>query len=295
MNITIEQGSGFCFGVERAIEMAEEALERGEKVFCLGQIVHNEMEVERLHKLGMITINKEEFKELRNARVLVRAHGEPPETYAQARKNNLQILDASCPIVLRLQSHIRQCWEKYRDGSGQVVIFGKKGHAEVIGLQGQTNGQAILLENREDLHKVDFSKPLCLFSQTTRSMEKYREIIEGMKEAYRQNGLEPDEQLMQVHQTICGQVSNREPRLRNFARKMDLIIFVSGSNSSNGKMLFKACKEEKTNSYRVSSSRELQAAWFQGQENIGICGATSTPKWLMEEVSHFISENFTQD
>jgi 4-hydroxy-3-methylbut-2-en-1-yl diphosphate reductase len=293
MNIVIEEGSGFCFGVHRAIEMSEQALQNRDKVYCLGQIVHNEQEEERLRQLGLVTIDHDRFRQLKNATALVRAHGEPPETYRLASENNIRLIDASCPIVLRLQEKIRDCYLKYKDGSGQVVIFGKKGHAEVIGLMGQTNNRALLLESLEDLNKIDFRKPLCLFSQTTRSTRKYQEVIEGIRKAYRNAGAEPIDSFLAVHHTICGQVANREPKIRAFARKMDRVLFASGKASSNGRMLFNACRQENQNSFMISSVREIRPDWLAGQENIGICGATSTPKWLLDEVYHFVKVNFS--
>lgn len=283
MRIEIENSSGFCFGVENAILMAEEALKSGVKVYSLGQIVHNEIEVERLKNLGLITINHEQFKKLNNCKVLIRAHGEPPETYITARNNGIEIVEATCPIVKKLQSRVEKAWFKSTESSGQVAIFGKSGHAEVKGLLGQANGEALLLSNKDDLTKIDFTLPISLFSQTTRSKGEYNQIIEEIREKYRSCGHNPDK-MVKVNNTICGQVANREPALIKFAKKHDIILFVSGTNSSNGRMLFEVCKKVNSSSHFITSFKEINPEWLVNKVSIGLCGATSTPRWLIKEI-----------
>jgi 4-hydroxy-3-methylbut-2-enyl diphosphate reductase len=284
MVVEIDEKSGFCFGVQNAVEIAEEALSRGEKVFCLGQIVHNDIEVERLLSLGLETVNHEQYNDLRNCKVLIRAHGEPPETYFIAKKNNITIIEATCPIVKKLQSRIKHTWLETAIKGGQVVIFGKAGHAEVIGLIGQTKNQAILTDGEKNLDKIDYSKDIHLFSQTTMSSADYDLLAEKISNKMAENGVTEPEKHLHVNRTICGQVSNRQPGLRSFARKHDIIIFVSGRESSNGKMLFSICKSENPNSWFVSSPEEIQKKWFKGVKSAGVCGATSTPKWLIDRV-----------
>jgi len=278
IKVEIDEGSGFCFGVVTAIHKAEEELAKGETLYCLGDIVHNSREVERLKTMGLITINREEFKRLKNAKVLLRAHGEPPETYQMARENNIEIIDATCPVVLRLQKRIRQ---EYLADSGkdkQIVIYGKNGHAEVLGLVGQTDGKAIVIEKAEEVQKADFSKSIRLFSQTTKSLDEFREIVEYIKQH-----ISP-ESTFDYYDTICRQVANRMPKLREFAATHDLIFFVSGKKSSNGKMLFEECLKVNTNSHLIDNEDEIDPSLFQNVKSIGVCGATSTPKWLMEEI-----------
>jgi 4-hydroxy-3-methylbut-2-en-1-yl diphosphate reductase len=289
MVVEIDRKSGFCFGVQNAVEIAEEALQKGEKVFSLGPIVHNDKEVERLTSLGLVSINHDQFNDLKNCKVLIRAHGEPPETYLHAEKNNITIIEATCPIVKRLQSKIRVQWEKIKESNGQIVIFGKPGHAEVVGLQGQTNNEGILVSTPEDLNKIDISKPVWLFSQTTMSVRDYKVLAGLIRSKMKEKGIgEPDE-LLHVHKTICGQVSNREPHLKEFAAKNEVIIFVSGKESSNGKMLYSVCKSVNPETYFVSSPGEINPSWFEGKKSAGICGATSTPKWLIEKVFETVS------
>lgn len=291
MKIEIDSNSGFCFGVVNAIELAEKELKNSDTLYCLGDIVHNSAEVERLKKNGLVTIDHEQLKTLKNCKVLLRAHGEPPETYQTAIKNNIQLIDASCPVVLKLQNNIKLGFDKIIEQGGQVVIYGKEGHAEVNGLVGQTNGKAIVIGSLEDLDKIDFNKPVNLFSQTTKSIEGFydvqREIEKRMIEA---QGTEDIEFI--ANDTICRQVSHRQPQLRTFVKKHDVVVFVSGKKSSNGKMLFKVCKSENPNTYFVSDSDELHKEWFKETDSVGVCGATSTPRWLMEKVAENIEKLF---
>lgn len=284
MVIEIDTKSGFCFGVQNAVEIAERSLLNGEKVFSLGPIVHNDKEVERLSSLGLVSIDHLQFRKLSNCKVLIRAHGEPPETYITAEQNNIEIVEATCPIVRKLQSRIRQTWEKVKSGNGQVVIFGKPGHAEVIGLMGQINNEGILVSGIPDIGKVDFSKPVFLFAQTTMSVSDYSTVAEAIRSGMKEKGLEPETDLF-VHRTTCGQVSNREPHLKAFAGKHDIILFVSGKESSNGKMLYSVCKGINPDTYFISSPAEINKTWFDGKNSAGICGATSTPKWLIEDIA----------
>lgn len=289
MIVEIDKQSGFCFGVQNAVAIAEKALLRGEKVFSLGPIVHNDKEVERLSALGLASINHEEFLKLRNCKVLIRAHGEPPETYIIAQKNNITIIEATCPIVKRLQSKIKETWLKTKKGNGQVIIFGKPGHAEVVGLLGQINNEGILVSGPEDFNKIDVTRQLHIFSQTTMSVKEYQNLTDILRRKMEENGIpDPDKNLI-INKTICGQVSNREPHLKAFAKKHDTIIFVSGKESSNGKMLYSVCKNINPDTHFVSSSEEIDKLWFKGKKSVGICGATSTPKWLIENIRDIIS------
>ena len=285
IKVEIDEGSGFCFGVVTAINKAEEELAKGETLYCLGDIVHNSREVERLKTMGLITINREEFKQLRNAKVLLRAHGEPPETYMIARENNIEIIDATCPVVLRLQKRIKQ--EFLQDAANdekQIVIYGKNGHAEVLGLVGQTDGKAIVIEKAEEVKKLDLNKSVRLFSQTTKSLDEFQEIV-----AYIKQNISP-EATFEYYDTICRQVANRMPKLREFAATHELIFFVSGKKSSNGKMLFEECLKVNANSHLIDNEKEIDPSLLQNVQSIGVCGATSTPKWLMEKIySHIQS------
>ena len=287
MKIEIDTNSGFCFGVVNAIQLAEMELEKNDTLYCLGDIVHNSAEVERLKKKGLITIDHKQFKNLKNCKVLLRAHGEPPETYATAIQNNIQLIDASCPVVLKLQNNIKLGFDAILAKGGQVVIYGKEGHAEVNGLVGQTNGRAIVIGGMDDLHKIDFSKPVNLFSQTTKSIEGFyeaqKEIEKRMIETQKTEDIE-----FITNDTICRQVSHRQPQLREFVKKHDVVIFVSGQKSSNGRMLYQVCKSENPNTYFVSDADELQNKWFNNTNSVGVCGATSTPRWLMEKVARNI-------
>lgn len=276
LKIEIDNGSGFCFGVTTAIRKAEEELAKGSKLYCLGDIVHNGMEVERLHEQGLITIDHEQLRHLHHAKVLLRAHGEPPETYEIARQNNIEIIDATCPVVLALQSRIKRKWTDSPEA--QTVIFGKKGHAEVLGLVGQTHGEAIVVERLDDVkQKLDFSKDINLYSQTTKNLDEYRRIVD-----YIQNNISPTA-AFKSYDTICRQVANRMPHIAEFAAHHDVILFVSGRKSSNGHALFTRCMEVNPNSHLIEREEEIDYSWFKHAQTVGICGATSTPKWLMEE------------
>lgn len=280
--VEIDEGSGFCFGVVTAINKAEEELTKGGTLYCLGDIVHNSREVERLKAMGLITINHEEFNRLHDVKVLLRAHGEPPETYTIARRNNIEIIDATCPVVLRLQKKIKQEYIQEDDEEKQIVIYGKNGHAEVLGLVGQTTGQAIVIEKLEEAGTLDFSKSIRLYSQTTKSVDEFQKIVEYIKEH-----ISPDV-TFEYYDTICRQVANRIPNIKKFAASHDLVFFVSGKKSSNGKILFSECKKVNPNSHLIDSAEEIDNELLLGAESIGICGATSTPKWLMEEISEAI-------
>lgn len=284
MVVEIDDKSGFCFGVQNAVEIAEEALREGEKVCSLGQIVHNDLEVDRLVKLGLKTISYDQFRNLKNCKVLIRAHGEPPETYLIAQKNNITIIEATCPIVKKLQSRIEKTWATTRHRGEQVVIFGKAGHAEVIGLLGQTENMAILTNGVDNLDKIDYTRDIHLYSQTTMSKSDYRNLAELLKKKMNDAGVTDPGNHLHINNTICGQVSNRQPALTAFSRKHDIIVFVSGRESSNGRILFDVCKGVNSNSYFISSPEEISGDWFKGQDSVGICGATSTPRWLIEKV-----------
>ena len=284
LNIEIDKKSGFCFGVVKAISKAEEELAKGETLYCLGDIVHNGQEVERLTRLGLITIDHEQFEKLHNARVLLRAHGEPPRTYQIAKENNLTLIDASCPVVLKLQSRIKKAYLETPSDDTQIVIYGKKGHAEVNGLVGQTEENAIVIENETDLNKLDFSKHICLFSQTTKSLDGFNHLVTTMQKKI-VNGAD-----FEFSDTICRQVANRIPNITTFAKKNDIIIFVSGKKSSNGKVLYEHSKKINPNTYFVTEADEVVELNLDLSKKIGICGATSTPRWLMEDVADKLNE-----
>lgn len=289
MNVEIDKFSGFCFGVVNAIQMVESELKTGKSLYCLGDIVHNKVEVERLESLGIITIGKEEFKNLSNSKVLFRAHGEPPETYEIAKRNNIEIIDATCPVVLNLQKKIKCGFDEITGQNGQVVIFGKKGHAEIIGLVGQTGGKAIVVEQIKDLEQIDYSKPVYLYSQTTKGKKSYKQFqLEIRNRMVKAQGF--DNIRFISFETICSQVSNREPRLREFARKFDVILFVSDRESSNGMMLFEVCKQANPRTHFITRKEDMDMDWIQDAQSAGICGATSTPKWIMEDVANLIRE-----
>lgn len=282
-NIEIDNESGFCFGVTTAIKKAEEELAKGTPLYCLGDIVHNGQECERLKKLGLITINHEEYAKLKNVKVLLRAHGEPPETYRIAEKNNIEIIDATCPVVLRLQKRIKQEYTtEETDKEKQIVIYGKNGHAEVLGLVGQTNGEAIVIEKIDEINKIDLNKDIRLYSQTTKSLDEFRRIV-----SYIEENISPSA-TFQYFDTICRQVANRMPNIRKFAAAHDVILFVCGQKSSNGKILFHECKEINPRTYQVDKPEDIDMQWFQNARSIGICGATSTPKWLMDKCKNVI-------
>lgn len=284
--VEIDKGSGFCFGVTTAISKAEEELAKGETLYCLGDIVHNGQECERLEQLGLISIAHQQFSELKNAKVLLRAHGEPPSTYRLAEENHITLIDATCPVVLRLQKRIKQEFDtaNAEGREKQIVIFGKNGHAEVLGLVGQTNGTAIVIENLDEARSLDFSKDIFLYSQTTKSLDEFRQIV-----TYIQEHIAPDA-TFKYYDTICRQVANRMPDIQDFAASHELIFFVCGHKSSNGKILFQECKKVNPNSYQIDGPEEIDRSLLEGVKSIGICGATSTPKWLMEACQKAIME-----
>ena len=288
MKITIDTHSGFCFGVVYAIEMAEDILRNEDSLYCLGDIVHNNKEVERLNALGLKVIDHNELHHLKDCKVLIRAHGEPPSTYELALKNNIQLLDASCPVVLKLQNQIKGGYEQIKQINGQVIIFGKEGHAEVVGLLGQTNNNAIIVASVKDLDKIDFTKSIYIYSQTTKSPKAYQEITLEIEKRVKMTANTNIKYI--VNDTLCRQVSGREPQLKRFSNMNDVIIFVSGRKSSNGKMLYQSCKDENHNSYFISDVDELKSDWFIGANSVGICGATSTPRWLMESIEEAIQK-----
>lgn len=275
MGIEIDNGSGFCFGVTTAISKAEEELSAGKKLYCLGDIVHNGMECERLRRMGLITINHDELRQLHDVKVLLRAHGEPPETYRLAERNGVEIIDATCPVVLQLQRRIKKQYDT--NPEAQIVIFGKPGHAEVLGLVGQTQGKAIVIASLDDVSQLDYNRDIYLYSQTTKSLDEFHRIIE-----YIQAHISP-KAVFRSFDTICRQVANRMPNTSLFAGRHDLILFVCGRKSSNGRVLFNECKSVNPNSHLIESAEEIDLGWLNGIGSVGICGATSTPKWLMEE------------
>ena len=280
LQIEIDSGSGFCFGVTTAIKKAEEKLADGNTLYCLGDIVHNGMEVERLHANGLVTINHEELDRLHDVKVLLRAHGEPPETYALAEKNHIDIIDATCPVVLQLQRSLKKQFDA--NPQAQIVIFGKNGHAEVLGLVGQTCGKAIVVENVEDVARLDYSRDIYLYSQTTKSLDGFHRVID-----YIQAHIAPTA-TFRSFDTICRQVANRMPNIGSFASRHDIIVFVCGRKSSNGKVLFNECRRVNPNSHLIEKPEEIDMTWFDGLASVGICGATSTPKWLMEQCRDYI-------
>jgi 4-hydroxy-3-methylbut-2-en-1-yl diphosphate reductase len=285
MIVEIDKKSGFCFGVINAIRAAENELNDSEYLYCLGDIVHNGKEVERLEKKGLKTISKEEYFTLKNCKVLIRAHGEPPETYDYAKENNIELIDATCPVVLTLQEKVKRSYESKSAQQGQLVIYGKKGHAEIEGLNGQTDYNAIVIESKDEIEKIDTSRPVSFYSQTTKRIEDFNEIA-GLIHAKMQPGVP-----VEIKDTICRQVSNRVPNLKIFSKNYDLILFVAGRKSSNGQYLFSICKEENPNSFIISRTDEIQKEWFSGVNSVGICGATSTPNWLMEDVAEWVKNN----
>ena len=282
LNIEIDEHSGFCFGVTTAIKKAEEELQKGQKLYCLGDIVHNSIECDRLEKLGLITINHEEFSKLHNAKVLFRAHGEPPATYETAKKNNLEIIDATCPVVLKLQQRIKKKWQECANEDSQIVIYGQAGHAEVLGLVGQTHGTATVIEKSSQINQIAKNKNTYIYSQTTKSLEGYKQVVREIKEYI------DKEKQCESFNTVCGQVANRLNGVGNFAKSHDLIFFVCGKKSSNGRILFDECKKENPNSYQIEGPEDIDLSLTQGVQSIGICGATSTPKWLMENCKQTI-------
>lgn len=282
MKVIIDDNSGFCFGVVRAISRAEEALAEGGTVYSLGDIVHNRVEVQRLERLGLQTVTHDDMEHLSGRRLFVRAHGEPPTTYVRAEQLGIEVIDATCPVVAALQRKVKRAYDRMQEVGGQVVILGKHGHAEVVGLTGQVEGRAIVVEKESDLEAVDFARPIVFLSQTTQSHALFEHILELM----RQRAADPAQ--IEAIDTICGQVAGREERLSEFARKVDRVIFVCGRKSSNGKVLFEVCRRANPLSYNIEEASELQAEWLAGASTVGICGATSTPKWLMQQVADYI-------
>lgn len=282
MYVEIDDKSGFCFGVVRAISEAERALSAGGGVCSLGDIVHNRMEVQRLESLGLQTITRADIPTLEGQRMLIRAHGEPPSTYALAQQHNIEIIDATCPVVAALQKRVKRAYELMSERGGTVVILGKRGHAEVVGLTGQVDEQATVVECEADLEAIDFGRPIYFLSQTTQSIALFESLCEKMRRRL------PDESMLTVDDTICRRVSSREEHLRTFARRFDVVVFVCGRKSSNGKVLFEICRAENARSYNIEEAGELRAEWFEGASTVGVCGATSTPEWLMREAADAI-------
>ncbi|MCW3805190.1 4-hydroxy-3-methylbut-2-enyl diphosphate reductase [Plebeiibacterium marinum] len=283
--IEIDPSSGFCFGVVKAIETVENELQDNGILYCLGDIVHNNMEMQRLQNKGMISISKNEIDNIKSNKIFIRAHGEPPQTYQQAKSRGLTIIDATCPVVLKLQSRIKSSWKYLKPINGQVLIYGKKGHAEVIGLAGQTNNEAFIIESMDEVSKIDLNKPTHLYAQTTKSVDEFKQIATYLNE----NISEGTE--FKSFDTICRQVANRLPKITAFAQKHELIIFVGGEKSSNAQMLFKQCLKTNKQSYFVSNKEQLNSDWFKMlPKSIGICGATSTPPWLMQQIAEEIKE-----
>ena len=282
MQVVIDKNAGFCFGVVHAIEEAERVLQQQGQLFCLGDIVHNNEEVHRLEGKGLHIINETTFSQLHDTRVLIRAHGEPPQTYARAQKNRIELIDATCQVVLKLQRDIADSYHRIKSKNGQIVIYGKQGHAEVIGLLGHTCQEGIVVSSIADLEKIDFRRPAVLYSQTTQSVEEYGKIIEEMRSRYQRLGREED---FEFHDTICRRVANRARQVQEFAVQYDVIIFVSGEKSSNGLYLYDLCRKINSRSYFVSHVGQLEQISFQGNETVGVCGATSTPMWLMQKVA----------
>ncbi len=287
MIIEIDKGSGFCFGVVHAIDVAERELAEDPELYCLGDIVHNQLEVDRLRKMGMTIITHDDLDNLAGKKVLFRAHGEPPETYQKALKNNLRVIDATCPVVLKLQTKIHNSSLKMNEDNGQVVIFGKQNHPEVTGLYGQTAANGIVISSKADIEKIDFSRPVSLFVQTTKGVDEFNDIREEILQRIRLAGGDTDS-LFTVTDSICRQMANRVPALLEFAARFDIVIFVSGKKSSNGHFLFEKCHSRNPNTKFISDKSELQKSWFINAESVGICGATSTPMWLMEDIAKSI-------
>ena len=283
LKIEIDENSGFCFGVTTAIKKAEEELQKGEKLYCLGDIVHNSIECDRLEKLGLITINHDEFGKLHNAKVLLRAHGEPPATYETARRNNLEIIDATCPVVLKLQQRIKKKWQETTEHNSQIIIYGQAGHAEVLGLVGQTHGAATVIEKSSQIGDIAKDKDTYIYSQTTKSLEGYRQIVREIKAHVN------EDRQCESFNTVCGQVANRLNGIGEFAKSHELIFFVCGKKSSNGRILFDECRKMNPNSYQIEGPEDIDLSLTKGVESIGICGATSTPKWLMENCKQAIT------
>lgn len=289
MRIEIDENSGFCFGVVRAISCAEEALSTGREVYSLGDIVHNRVEVQRLERLGLRTVTHAEMEQLGGCRLFIRAHGEPPTTYRRAEELGVEVIDATCPVVANLQRKVKRAYEKMAPRGGQVVILGKHGHAEVVGLTGQVGDRCLVVERMEELEQIDFSRPIHFLSQTTQSIALFEEMAAEM----RRRAVEPAE--VEVDDTICRQVANREGHLAEFARRFDVVLFVAGRKSSNGKVLSEVCRAANPRTYLVEEASEVDAAWLEGVCSVGICGATSTPKWLMQQVADAVAEKRSEE
>lgn len=289
MKVEIDTNSGFCFGVVTAINKAEDELDTSGQLYCLGDIVHNAREVERLQDKGLVTITHAELENLKDVKVLLRAHGEPPKTYDTAKLNNVQIIDATCPVVLQLQRRIKKTYdegiEEEKKGGKKplIVIYGKNGHAEVNGLVGQTNGEAVVIQDKEGLDLLDFSRDIILYSQTTKSIEGFKEIVEEI-------GKRKKEGKFEYYDTICRQVANRMQKMKEFAKSHDIIFFVSGAKSSNGKVLYEMCKGVNQKTFLISDESQLDLSLLDGAESVGVCGATSTPLWLMEKIANLIKK-----
>ena len=282
LRIEIDEHSGFCFGVTTAINKAEEELQKSGTLYCLGDIVHNSIECDRLKRMGLVTIDHETFGNLHNAKVLLRAHGEPPETYATAKANNLELIDATCPVVLKLQQRIKKKWQESQNEERQIIIYGQSGHAEVLGLVGQTHGEAIVIESPGQLDRLSKEKNTYIYSQTTKSLEGYKQIVQAIKRI-----VAPDKNVESFN-TVCGQVANRMNGIGEFAKSHQLIFFVCGKKSSNGKILYNECKKINPNIHQIEGPEDIDFALTENVESIGICGATSTPKWLMENCKQAI-------
>jgi len=291
MKISIDPKAGFCSGVKRVISLAEEELQQSGHLFCLGQVVHNEQEENRLKNLGLEIIDHNDFRKLQNATVLIRAHGEPPETYEIAVQNNIRLIDGTCPIVIKLQKKIRKSFSESENNEGQIVIFGKKNHPEVLGLSGQTDNRAIIIENENDLEKIDFRKPVSLFAQTTKSKEVFHEISGQIRQNMEEQAKPETSEFCSTDST-CGQVTGRDENLRKFAKENDIIIFVAGKKSSNGHYLFEIVKAENNNAFYVDDPENIEESWFKEDQKVGVTGATSTPAWLLEEVASKIEKLF---
>jgi 4-hydroxy-3-methylbut-2-enyl diphosphate reductase len=281
MEIKIDGNAGFCFGVVKAIASAEANLQKQDSLYCLGDIVHNNAEVNRLKTQGLQVIDYDQLQKLHDTTVLIRAHGEPPTTYRMAQERNIRLIDATCPIVLALQKKVREGYDTMQKVNGQVVIFGKQGHAEVIGLNGQTDNTAIIISNPGNIEKIDFARPIRLYSQTTKSRDEYQQLIENIREHKSEDFV--------AYDTICNRVANRATQLEEFARSVDVVVFVSGSNSSNGHYLYEYCRKVQPRTYMISDVENLQPEWFHDVQRVGVTGATSTPRWLMEECAKKIN------
>ena len=296
MEVLIDDKAGYCFGVVKAIGAAEEVLKNEGGLYCLGDIVHNSAEVERLKNLGLEVIDHEMLEGLRGKKVLIRAHGEPPETYRRAERLDIKLVDATCPIVLALQQRIRKGYDEMRPVGGQIVIFGKPGHAEVVGLTGQTDGTALIVSSPDDIDAIDVNRPIRLYSQTTKSREEYRQLIDNINERLtqsRNHAIKQSSNHFIAYDTVCNRVANRARDLEGFARSVDVLLFVAGSNSSNGHYLYEYCRKVQPKTYLIGGPDEVQPQWLEGINSIGISGATSTPRWLMEEVKKTLYDLMT--